>query len=158
MIGISWLGLAPSNPGRVGGNKTVTPGLVLGLAALWYGSTCVVCACADTPSNTLTRINHVNSHKYHISLNQRCPRIVAVASKRGTRTHEQMISDDSHHASTRTVCVVRVIPTADSRTERLRVLLTVSSNHHRLTRTYLIQPPLMSPDFPRKYNVNATLE
>ena len=82
--------------------------------------------------------------------NQRCPRIVAVASKRGTRTHEWMISDDCHHASARTVCVVRVISTADSRTERLRVLLTASSNHHRLTRTYLIQPSLMSPDFPKK--------
>ena len=45
------------------GNETVTPRPVLGLAALRYGSTCVVCACADTPSHTLTRINHVNSHK-----------------------------------------------------------------------------------------------
>ena len=27
-----------------------------------------------------------------------------------------MISDDSHHASARTVCVVKVVPTADSRT------------------------------------------
>ena len=47
---------------------------------------------------------------YRISSNRRCPRIVATASKRG------------HHASARTVCVVRVVPTADSRTERLCVL------------------------------------
>ena len=48
-------------------------------------------------------------------------------------THVRMISDDDHHASARTVCVVQVIPMADSRTERLRVLLTVSSNRHHLT-------------------------
>ena len=82
--------------------------------------------------------------------NKRCPRIVAVASKHGTHTHMQMITDNSHHASARTVCVVRVIATADSRTERLRVLLTGSSNCHRLTRTYLIQLSLMSPGFPKK--------
>ena len=39
--------------------------------------------------------------------------------KRGTRTHVQMISDDGHHTSARTVCVVQVVPMADSRTERL---------------------------------------
>ena len=27
-----------------------------------------------------------------------------------------MVSDDGHHASARTVCVVQVVPTADSRT------------------------------------------
>ena len=53
--------------------------------------------------------------------NKRHPRIVAAASKHGTHTHVRMISDDGHHASTRTVCVVRVVPTTDSRTERLCV-------------------------------------
>ena len=33
---------------------------------------------------------------------------------------------------------------ADNRTERLRVLLTASSNHHHLTRVYLLRPSLMS--------------
>ena len=82
--------------------------------------------------------------------NKRRPRIVAAASKHGTRICVRMISDHGHHASARTVCVVQVVPTADSRTERLHVLLTASSNRHRLTRTYLIQPSLMSPGFPKK--------
>ena len=70
--------------------------------------------------------------------NEHRPRIVATASKRVMHTRVQMISDNAHHARARTVCVVQVLPTADSRTERLRVLLTVSSNHHRLTRTSIL--------------------
>ena len=54
----------------------------------------------------------------------------------------RMISDNGYHPSTRTVCVVRVVPTADSKSERMCVLLTVSSNRYRLTHTYLIQPSL----------------
>ena len=64
-------------------------------------------------------------------------------------TRVRMISDGGHHASARTVYVVQVVPTAD-RTERLRVLLTVSSNRHCLTHLYPIQPSLMSPGFPNK--------
>ena len=71
--------------------------------------------------------------------------------KYGMRTHVQMICDDGHQASARPFfIVVRVVPMADSRTESLRVLLTASSNRHRLTRTYLIQPSLMYPGFPKK--------
>ena len=40
---------------------------------------------------------------------------------------------DSQHASVRVIRVVRVVSTADCRTE-LRVILTTSSNRHRLTR------------------------
>ena len=36
------------------------------------------------------------------------------------------------------ISVVRVVYTADSRTERLRALLTASSNHHRLLRTLTV--------------------
>ena len=79
--------------------------------------------------------------------NRRRPQIVATASKRGTCTCVQMISDD---ASARTACVAQVVPTADSRTERLRVLLTASSNHYRFIHMYLIQPSLMSVGFPKK--------
>ena len=61
--------------------------------------------------------------------------------------HEHMcVNSFGHHANARTIHVVRVIFTTDSRTERLsiHVLLTVSSNCHRLTRMYLIQPlPLL---------------
>ena len=46
------------------------------------------------------------------------------------RKRVRMISDDSHHANARTICVVRVVPTVDSRSERLHVLLTVSCNRH----------------------------
>ena len=93
--------------------------------------------------------------------NKRRPRIVATASKRGTCPRLRMIFDgflidDGYHASARSICVVRVVPTADSRTERLRVLLAASSNRHRLTRTYLIQPPLMSPRLSKV--INAALE
>ena len=54
----------------------------------------------------------------------------------------QMISDDGHHASARTVCVVRVVPRADSRTERLCVLLTVSSNR-RYLHSYVPYPAIV---------------
>ena len=57
-------------------------------------------------------------------LNSHRPWIVATTSKHGTHTRVWMISDNSHHTSARTVCVVWVIPMADSRTERLSVLLT----------------------------------
>ena len=102
-----------------------------------------------------------NSHRSQIvaaqsealEQNQRHPRIVAAASKRSMRTCMQIIC---HHASTRAVCVVRVVPTTDSRTERLRVLLTISSNRHHLARTYLI---LAVVDVSRlSKEINATLE
>ena len=76
----------------------------------------------------------ITTCNYRISSNRRRPRIVAAQSealernKRGTRTRVRMISDDGHHASARTVFVVRVVPTVDSRSERLRILLTASSN------------------------------
>ena len=95
------------------------------------------------PSNSSCTIRNSERNKHR-------PRIVAAASKRGTRTRVRIISDDGHYASTRTVCVVRAVPTADSRTERLRILLTASSNCHRLTRTYCIQLSSMSPGFPNK--------
>ena len=93
-----------------------------------------------TPPSNSGRFRIVATQSEALEQNKRCPQIVATTSKRGTRTHVRMRSDDSHHGSASTVCVVQVIPTADSRTEGLRVLLTASSNRHRLTRTYLIQP------------------
>ena len=58
--------------------------------------------------------------------------------------------DDNHHASTSVIYVVQVVSTTHSRTERLCVLLTMSSNCHRLVHTYIIQPFLMSVGFPKK--------
>ena len=85
---------------------------------------------------------HISSNRCHprivaaqskaLEHNKCRPRIAAAASKHSMCTRVRMISDDCHHTSTRTVRVVQVIPTADSRTERLCVLLTVSSSHQRL--------------------------
>ena len=55
----------------------------------------------------------------------------------------RILSDDGDHATARAIRVVRVVSTADSRTERLP-LLTASNNRHRLTRMYLIKPLLIS--------------
>ena len=72
-----------------------------------------------------------------------------MSSIRGTRV--RIISDDGYHASARAIWVVRVVPMAESRTEKPHILLTASSNRHcLLTRMYLIQPSLMSAGFPKK--------
>ena len=72
-------------------------------------------------------------------------------------TCTQVISDDNHQASTRAVCVVELFSIADGRTERLRVLLTVSSNCHCFTRTYLIQLLIVDVSGLSK-EINAALE
>ena len=59
--------------------------------------------------------------------NKRRPRIVAAATIRGTRTRMQMIPDDGHRTSARAIRVLRVVSTADSRIDRLRLLLTAST-------------------------------
>ena len=71
----------------------------------------------DIPYRHRPRI--VATQSEAIERNKRCPQIVAAGSK-----HVPIISDDGHHASAsaRTVCVVQVVPTADSRTERLCIL------------------------------------
>ena len=76
-------------------------------------------------SNCMVRSSKWNKH---------CPQIIAAASGRSV----WIICDHSYHAGTRAIRVVRVVFTVDTRTERLRVLLTASSNHRRLTHTYLI--------------------
>ena len=73
--------------------------------------------------------------------------LVAVTSKRGTRTRVRVISDDSHHASTRTVCVVRVVSTAGSRTEKLCIL----------SHSYLPYPAIVDVSRLSK-EINAALE
>ena len=63
--------------------------------------------------------------KYRISLNRCCPRIVAAQSEalsesssiRSTCTCVLILSDDGHQASARTVRVVQLVSTAESRTE-----------------------------------------
>ena len=75
---------------------------------------------------------------------KRHPWIVATASKCDTHPCMRMISDDT---SARSVYVVRVVPTADSSTEKLCILLTASSNRHHM---YLIQLSWTSSGFPKK--------
>ena len=82
---------------------------------------------------------------YRISLNRRRPR-TAAASICCTRTRMEIIQD-SHQASARPVHIVQLISKADSRTERLHVLLTVSNSHHCIAH---IQPSLMSVGFPKR--------
>ena len=59
----------------------------------------------------------------------------------------QIISDDGLQANARAVCVVQLFSMADSRTERLHILLTASNSRHSITHTYLIQLSLMSVGF-----------
>ena len=98
-----------------------------------------------TVSSSLTSASGYRRVDYRISLNRcrprivaaqsealgrnRChPQIVAAASKCGTCSHVRRVSDDGHHTSARTVCVARTsLSTADSRSERLCVLLTAST-------------------------------
>ena len=82
--------------------------------------------------------------------NKYCPQIVPTTSNRSTCTRMRIISYDGQRANARAVCVVQLISTAGSRTGRLHVLLTVSNSRHCITRTYLIQPSLMSAGFPKK--------
>ena len=56
------------------------------------------------------------------------PQVVATISTHGIHTPVQISSDDGHQASTKAVHVVRVVSTADSRTERLRKPLTASNS------------------------------
>ena len=71
-------------------------------------------------------------------------------SSHDTRTCVQIISDDGHQACARAVGVLRLDTMADSRTERLCELLSVSNSRHCITRTYLIQPSLTSAGFPQQ--------
>ena len=92
-----------------------------------------------------------NSHTIGSSeQNKNRPRIVAMASIHSTHTHVEIISDNGHQASGKAICVVRVVSTAASRTERLCVLQTASSDCYSLTRAYLMKPSLMSVGFPKK--------
>ena len=87
---------------------------------------------------------------YRISSNRCHPRIVATPTIRGTRTCMRIVSDDGRRASARAVRVLQLVSTADSRIERLCLLLTASNSRHCITRAYLIQLSLMSASFPKK--------
>ena len=65
----------------------------------------------------------------------------------------RIISDGGHRVSAGVVRVIQLVSTADSRTERLRLLLIASNSCHSIhciARTYLIQPSLMSAGFPKR--------
>ena len=71
-----------------------------------------------------------------------------------TRTHMQMISADSLRASTRAIHVAQLSSMADSRTERLHVLLTASNSRHCITHMY----PAVVDVCGLSKEINATLE
>ena len=66
-----------------------------------------------------------------------------------TRTRTQIISNDGHRASARAVHVVQLVSTADSRNERLCLLLTAPDSCHHIARMCLIQSSLMLQAFER---------
>ena len=71
----------------------------------------------------------------------------------------QISFDDDQWTSARAVCVVRLVSTADSRTEKLCVLLTVSNSRHCIVCTYLNVPyPAVVDVCGFSKEVNATLE
>ena len=104
--------------------------------------------------HTLSRLPDCNSDQsiyrnqdYCIYLNRRHPRIVTTQLEALNEippsnisymaiicgsAHVGIFPDDDHHGSTRVIYVVQVVSTTHSRTERLRILLTVSSNCHHL--------------------------
>ena len=97
---------------------------------------------------------------YRISLN-RChpwivagachPQIVAMQSRslseimppsksscRYYMWHMCIISGDCHRASARAGCVIQLVSMAESRTERLCLLLTASNSHHCIARSAIV--------------------
>ena len=48
----------------------------------------------------------------------------------------QIISGDGLQANARAACLAQLISMADSRTERLCILLTASNSHHCIARMY----------------------
>ena len=75
--------------------------------------------------------------------------IVAVASIHSTWMR---VAADAHWAISRAVCVLRLISTIDSRTQRLLILLPASIRPSCITVMYLIQLLLLSAQLPNEIN------
>ena len=82
--------------------------------------------------------------------NKSHPRIVFTASIHGARTCVLIIVINAQCVISRVVRVLRLTSMADSRTERLCILLPVSIRSGCITHMYLIQPLLLSTSFPMK--------
>ena len=95
------------------------------------------------PSNSSHTIRSSKQNKHH-------PRIVAVASIHSTRTHVLIIATNAQWAISRPVRVLRLVFMADSRTERLCIILPASIRPSCIARMYLIQPSLPSSSLPTK--------
>ena len=95
------------------------------------------------------------SHIIGSSEQNKCPWPVALASKHGTHTQLRIISDDRYQASA--VRVVWLVSMADSRTERLCVLLTASNSSHCIARIYIPYWAVIDVCGISK-EINATLE
>ena len=70
--------------------------------------------------------------------NKRHPRIIAMASIHSAQLRILIFANDAHWVISRAVCVLRLITMADSRTERLCILLPASIKPSCITHMYLI--------------------
>ena len=100
------------------------------------------------------KLNLLAWHMHRIHSNKHHPWIVAAASKHGRCTRMQMISDDGHHASTRTSHSNSW--KHDWQAARTTILLTASNNHHCLTHTYPYPAVIDVPGLSKE--INAALE
>ena len=84
-------------------------------------------------------------YSYHISSTRCCSQKVVMASIHDAETR---VPSDAHWAISRVACVLRLASMADSRTERLCVLLPASIRPSCIACMYLIQLSLLSFSFP----------
>ena len=108
-----------------------------------WAAGCVLQYCVSLVLNSSCTIGSSEQNKH-------CPRIVTAASIHNTCTCVNNCWWWCQQANARTVRVVQVVSTGNSRIDALRVLLTASNSCHCITRTYLIQPSLMSVGIPNK--------
>ena len=90
------------------------------------------------PSNSSCTIGSSKQNKHR-------PRIVAAASIHSAQIHALIIATDAHWAISRPVCVLRLISTADSRTERLCILLPASIRPSCITHSTLFSRHYYQP-------------
>ena len=126
---------------------------LLGLLSGGYGAVQVmndypltpVSLSSHAPYSKTSRWKVLIYYSYHISSTRCCSQIVAMASIHDAETR---VPSDAHWAISRVACVLRLASMADSRTERLCVLLPASIRPSCIACMYLIQLSLLSFGFP----------
>lgn len=125
---------------------------LLGLLSGGYGAVQVmndypltpVSLSSHAPYSKTSRWKVLIYYSYHISSTRCCSQIVAMASIHDAETR---VPSDAHWAISRVACVLRLASMADSRTERLRVLLPASVRPSCDPLMYLINHCCYSPTF-----------